>query len=154
MSVRERTAWIAVCCTLVVWGYYFIAFAADVFGRELNGNTVLIRFLACMAVSFVVMIGLAVATGTLSKRNVETPPDEMERMIEGHADRIGFRVLETLIPLALIGGLLLTGPIAASFPADPAGSTALIFANGVLFAMVLTELARESVHIVGFRLSA
>ena len=75
-------------------------------------------------------------------------------MIEGHADRIGFRFLETVIPVALIAGLIAAGRIGEAFPADPAGSTALIFANGVLFVIVLTELVREAVHIIGFRMTA
>lgn len=154
MSVRERTAWIAVSCTLVIWGYYFVAFALDVATARLDGGQILTRFIICMVVSFVVMIGLALLTGTVSKKNFDAPPDEMERLIEGHADRIGFRVLETLVPIALIAGLLLAGHIGVAFPADPAGSTALIFANGVLFVIVLTELVREAVHIIGFRMTA
>lgn len=154
MSVRERTAWIAVICTIVVWGYYFAAFLIDVLSRELDGSAVLTRFLVCMGLSLAGMIGLAIATGNFTSKNIDAAPDEMERTIEGRADRIGFRFLEAAIPLALIGGLLLTSRIAAAFPADPAGSTALIFANGVLFVIVLTELVRETVHIIGFRLNA
>jgi uncharacterized protein involved in response to NO len=154
MSPRERTAWIAVACTIVVWGYYFAAFWMDVAARQLDGQQILIRFVACMVVSLVVMIGLNVATGVMTRRNIETPPDEMERQIEGRADRIGFRVLEALVPLALIAGLLSAGRIAEAFPADPGGSTALIFANGVLAVIVFTELVRELTHIVGFRSAA
>lgn len=154
MSVRERQAWIAISCTLVIWGYYFSAFGLDVASARLHGSDILFRFIACMVVSVVVMCGLAIVTGIVSKTNFDAPPDEMARMIEAHADRIGFRVLETIIPLGLIGALLSTGNIAAAFPADPAGSTGMIFANAVLFLIVVTELVRESVHIIGFRMSA
>ncbi|MEO8685943.1 MAG: hypothetical protein ABI414_14015 [Devosia sp.] len=154
MAHRERTAWIAVVCTIVIWSYYFGAFWLDVAARHLDGGQILTRFIVCMVIMAVVMIGLNVATGVMTRKNMEAPPDEMERQIEGRADRIGFRVLEWLVPVPLIVGLLNTGTIAASFPADPAGSTALIFANGTLMAIVLTELAREFVHIVSFRLAA
>lgn len=154
MSVRERTAWIAIGATLVVWGYYFVSFGVDVVTRELDGSALLVRFLICIAVAFVVMIGLAAITGTFSRKNIDAPPDELERMIEGHADRIGFRFLETVIPIVLIGGLLANGWIAESFPSDPAGSTAVILTNVVLLVIVLTELVREAVHIIGFRMTA
>ncbi len=155
MSIRERTAWIAVSCTLVVWGYYFVAFGIDVATARLDGGELLTRFIACMVISFVVMAGLAVLMGIVTRKSsFDAPPDELERMIEGHADRIGFRFLETVIPIALIAGLLSAGRIGEAFPADPAGSTALIFANGILFVIVLTELVRESVHIIGFRMTA
>ncbi|MBI4920375.1 MAG: hypothetical protein HY834_01380 [Devosia nanyangense] len=154
MSPRERTAWIAVVCTIVIWSHYFGTFWLDVAARHLNGGQILTRFIVCMVIMAVVMIGLNLATGVMTRKNMQAPPDEMERQIEGRADRIGFRVLEWLIPVALIAGLLNTGAIAAAFPADPAGSTALIFTNGILMVIVLTELVRELVHIVSFRMAA
>jgi hypothetical protein len=154
MSPRERTAWIAVVCTIVICSYYIGAFWLDVAARRLEGGQILTRFIVCMVIMAVVMIGLNVATGVMTLKNIEALPDEMERQIEGRADRIGFRVLEWLIPVALIVGLLNTGAIAAAFAADPAGSTALVFANGILMVIVLTELVRELVHIVSFRMAA
>lgn len=154
MSFREKNAWIAVLTTLAVWIYYFSAFWIDVFGRQLDGNQVLTRFLICMGISLVVMIGLNIATGVMTPKNIDTPPDELERQIEARADRIGFKLLEALVPLGLIGGLLATDTIRTAFPADPAGSVALIFANGILMAFVFTEVVRETVHIVSFRMTA
>jgi len=154
MSIRERTAWIAIGCTLVIWSYYFIAFGVDVAIRQLDGTQILIRFIACMVLSAAAMMGLAVLTGIVGKTDFDAPPDEMERQIEGRADHLGFRFLETVIPIALIGGLLSVQWIADAFPADPAGATALIFANGILLVLVLTELVREAVHIVWFRMTA
>lgn len=154
MSFREKNAWIAVLTTLAVWIYYFSAFWIDVFGRQLDGNQVLTRFLICMGISLVVMIGLNIATGVMTPKNIDTPPDELERQIEARADRIGFKLLEALVPLGLIGGLLATDTIRSAFPADPAGSLALIFANGILMAFVFTEVVRETVHIVSFRMTA
>ncbi|WP_332700464.1 hypothetical protein [Devosia sp.] len=154
MSFREKTAWIAVLTTLVVWSVYFAWFWADVAGQQLDGGTVLTRFLICMGISLVVMVGLNVATGVMTAKNIETPPDELERQIEARADRIGFKLLELLVPVGLIGGLLATDMIRSAFPADPAGSVALIFANGILMAFVLTEVVREAVHIASFRMTA
>ena len=154
MSLRERLAWIAVGCTVVIWGYYFTVFWLDVASLRLDGSQVLTRFLVCMGVSLAVMIGLSLVTGVMSRKNMEAEPDELERQIEGRADRIGFRFLEWLIPAALIPCLLLTGRIAEAFPADAAGATGVIFANSVLLVLVVTELIRETVHIVSFRMTA
>ncbi|MEO7223327.1 MAG: hypothetical protein ABIY37_12715, partial [Devosia sp.] len=108
MSPRERTAWIAVVSTIVIWSYYFGAFWLDVTAHSLDGGQILTRFIVCMVITLVVMIGLNVATGVMTKKNLDAVPDEMERQIEGRADRIGFRVLEWLIPVVLIVGLLNT----------------------------------------------
>jgi hypothetical protein len=154
MSPRERNAWISTLSTLVIWTYYFVAFWLDVVSGQLDGSQVLWRFVACMVVTAVVMIGLNIAAGVMTKKEIERRPDEMERQIEGRADRIAFRVLEALIPAALIPGLLLTDAIKTAFPADPASATALIFANGFLLIVVLTEMVRELVTIVSFRMTA
>jgi hypothetical protein len=154
MSPRERTAWFSTSATMVIWGYYFTTFWLDVAATSLDGQQILWRFVACMVVYAVVVIGLNVATGVMTRENTERPPDEMERQFEGRADRVGFRVLELLIPVALIPGLLLTNAIAGAFPADPAGATALIFTNGVLLVIVVTEMVRELVTIVSFRMTA
>ena len=154
MSPRERTAWISTGATLVIWGYYFTAFWLDVAATSLDGQQVLWRFIGCMVVYAIVVIGINIATGVMTRENLDRPPDEMERHIEGSADRIGFRALEFLIPVALIPGLLLTPTIAGAFPAEPAGATALIFANGVLLVIVVTEIVRELVTIVSFRMTA
>jgi hypothetical protein len=154
MSLRERLAWIATLTTLVIWGYYFTTFWLDVSAARLDGGQLLNRFLVCMGVSLAVMIGLSLATGVMSRKNIEADPDELERQIEGRADRIGFRFLEWLVAPALIVCLLQTNRIAEAFPADPAGATATIFANAILMVMVVTELIRETVHIVSFRMTA
>jgi hypothetical protein len=154
MSFREKSAWIAVGTTLIVWTVYFGWFWMDVAGGQLNGQVLLWRFIVCMGISLVVMIGLNLATGVMRKDNIDRPADELERQIEGRADRIGFRLLEVLVPVGLIGGLLMTDTIKSAFPADPAGSVALIFANGVLMAFVITELVREVTHIISFRMTA
>jgi hypothetical protein len=135
-------------------GYYFAAFWFDVAAARLDGGPLLTRFLICMGVSLAVMIGLSLATGVMSRKNIEAEPDELERQIEGRADRIGFRVLEWAVGPTVIVCLLQTSRIAEAFPADPAGSTATIFANAILMVMVLTELIRETVHIVSFRMTA
>lgn len=154
MSFREKRAWIAVLTTLVVWSYYFGVFWSDVFGGQLVGSPVLTRFLICMDISLVVMIGLNIATGVMTAKNIDTPPDELERQIEAKADRIGFSLLELLVPAVLIGGLLATDTIRSAFPVDPAGNLAVIFANAMLMAFVATEVLREVIHIVSFRMTA
>ncbi|MCZ4344670.1 hypothetical protein [Devosia neptuniae] len=154
MSLREKNAWIAVGITLAVWSYYFGAFWIEAFAGIVDGAEVLVRFLVCMGISLVVMIGLNVFAGVMSKKNLDAAPDEMELHIEARADRFGFRLLELLVPVGLIGGLLATDTIKAAYPADPGGAVALIFANGVLMAFVITELVRETTHIIAFRMSA
>lgn len=139
--------------TLVVWGYYFGLFWAEVAASHIDGN-LMTRFLICMGVSLVLMVALNLAGGVMTRKNIDAPPDELERQIEARADRVGFRLLELLVPIGLVGGLLATDRIKAGFPDDPAGAVAIILANGVLMAFVLTEVVREAVQIFAFRKTA
>lgn len=154
MSFRERQAWVAVLTTLVVWGWYFGVFWSEVAARHIDGGQLLTRFLICLGISLALMIALNLAGGVMTRKNIDAPPDELERQIEASADRFGFHLLELLVPIGLIGGLIATDLIRRSFPDDPAGAVAIIFANGVLMAFVATEIVREAVQIASFRRTA
>ena len=76
MSFRERQAWIAVVVTLVVWGYYFGLFWAEVAASHIDGN-LMTRFLICMGVSLALMVALNLAGGVMTRKNIDAPPDEL-----------------------------------------------------------------------------
>ena len=153
MAFREKSAWVAAGITLLVWGYYFGLFWIEVTGGHIDGG-LLTRFLVCMGITLVLMIGLNLASGVMTRKNMDTPPDELERQSEANADRFGFHLLELLVPIGLIGGLLATDTIRTSFPGDPAGAVATIFANGVLMTFIITEFVRAVVQIVSYRMTA
>jgi len=154
MSVREKTSWIAVVTTLVVWIFYFHAFWSDALAGLIDGEGTRNLFIICMVITVVIMLGLNIIVALAARQAMDAPPDELERQIEARADKIGFVLLELLVPVVLIGGLLNIDPIRATFPDDPAGSTAILFANGFLMTMVVVELVRESVKIAMFRMTA
>jgi|SRR5215217_6655426 len=154
MSVQEKTSWIAVLTTLVIWSYYFSAFWGDALAGRIDGEGIRNLFIICMVISVVVMLGLTIVVTVSARQNMDAPPDELERQIEARADSIGFKLLELLAPIVLIGGLLNVDAIRSAFPADPAGSTAILFVNGFLMTMVVVELVREGTKIVLFRMTA
>lgn len=154
MSLREKTSWIAVLTTLVVWSYYFVAFWTGALAGRIDGDALRQLFIICLVITIAVMLGLTVAMSVAARRAMDAPPDELERQIEARADRIGFKVLELLSPIAMIGGLLSLDAIRAGFPQDPAGSAAIIFVNGFLMVLVVVELVREGIKIALFRMTA
>lgn len=154
MSMREKTSWIAVLTTLVIWSYYFGVFWSSALNGQIDGEAVRNLFITCMGISVAIMLGLTIAAAVVARQSMDAPPDERERQIEGRADSIGFKLLELLVPIVLIGGLLNLDAIRSAFPDDPVGSTAILFANGFLMTMVITELVRETIKVVLFRMSA
>ena len=154
MSMREKTSWIAVLTTLVIWTYYFNAFWRDALAGRIDGEGIRNLFIICMVISVIIMLGLNIAAAVTARQSMDAPPDELERQIEARADSIGFKLLELLMPVVLIGGLLNLDAIRTAFPDDPAGSTAIIFVNGFLMTMVVVELVREGTKIIMFRMTA
>ena len=63
------------------------------------------------------------------------------------AERFGRLGLDRLLQPAI-------GYAREGFPSDPAGATAIILANAILFVAVLSQLVREAIHIVSYRMMA
>ena len=154
VSMREKTSWIAVGTTLVVWTYYFAVLWGDALAGRIDGEALRNLFLVCMGISLAVMLGLNIAMAVASRQSMDAPPDELERQIEGKADRIGFKVLELAVPIVLVAALLNVEAMSKAMPGDAAGSVAVVMANGVLMVMVVVELVREALKIALFRMTA
>lgn len=151
MSFREKTAWIAVITTLVVWGYYFSEVWRGFGARVLDGQALWMLFLICMGITVVVMLGLNLLASRRRLKDFGAPPDELEKQMESSAAR----VTKPLFELAVLGisasALLWGRDLAAGFPADPVGSFAIVMANALLLAAVATNVLAEIIIIVRFR---
>lgn len=152
--MREKTSWIAVGTTLVIWTYYFVVLWGNALAGQIEGEALRNLFLVCMGISLVVMLGLNIAMTVASRQSMDAPPDELERQIEGKADRIGFKLLELAVPILLIAALLNVEAMSKAMPGDAAGSVAVVMANGVLMVMVVVELVRECIKIALFQMTA
>lgn len=151
MSFREKTAWIAVVTTLVVWGYYFFTVWSGVEARALDGQGLWTLFLVCMGITVVLMIGLNLIATRRRMSDFGRPPDELERQMEAGAARVSKTLFEWIV-LGIAAGCVVWGrDIAAAFPIDPVGSFAIIVANALLLAGVSTNLLSEIIVIVRFR---
>lgn len=150
MSFREKNAWIATITTLVVWGYYFVEVWRAWEARSVDG--LLTRFLICMGITAILLIGLNLWAARKRLRDFGAPPDELERRI-GHSATFAAYQIRGWLLLALAGTCpWLAGVIAPAFPADPAGATAIFIANAILLGLVATEVLVELIHIVRFRM--
>ena len=151
MSFREKTAWIAVGTTLVVWGYYFSEVWRGVDARVLDGQGLWTLFLVCMGISVVLMLGLNLLASRRRLKDFGASPDELEKQMESGAARITTPLFEWAV-LGISASALLWGrDFAADFPADPVGNFAIVMANALLFAGVATNVLAEIIIIIRFR---
>ncbi len=151
MSFREKNAWIAVVTTLMVWGFYFFEVWRGVDARVLDGQALWTLFLICMGITVVLMFGLNLLATRRRLKDFGSTPDELEKQMESGAARVTKPLFEWAV-LGISAAALLWGrDFAAGFPADPVGSFAIVIANALLFAAVVTNVLAEIIVIVRFR---
>lgn len=127
MSFREKSAWISLFASVVIYGSYFASGGVSSFGA-LVGATVLF---------VLVMIVLTVLAAVMSPRDASQPADEREKLIALKSARVALIVI-TIGAIAAIGAMFY-------------GADRVLVANGLFFAMVLGEIAKDSAQIVYFR---
>ncbi len=138
MPFRERSAWISLIVTPVVWGLYFWELWPDLRDGSLEPGAVGL-FVSTVIILLIVQIVLAIVLAIVSGKAADAPMDERERLIDLKAARIGYYLLGGL--LFLVSALWMTG-------ASP-----LVMANGILAAMVLAETLRAGRIVAGYRWS-
>lgn len=151
MSFREKTAWIAVVTTLVVWGYYFSEVWRGVGARALDGQVLWTLFLVCMGISVVLLLGLNLLASRRRLKDFGASPDELEKQMESGAARMTKPLFEWAVLGISASGLLWGRDFAAGFPTDPVGSFAIVMANALLLAAVATNVLAEIIIIIRFR---
>ena len=152
MSFRERTAWIAVGTTLVVWTVYFLSVWNGAMAGALDGPGLWHLFLWCMGITVVLMLGLNLISARRRLRDFGAAPDELERQVEGLANRITKPLFEWSVLVIAAAALVWGRDVAAGFPDDPLGSVLILVANGLLLAGVSSNWLAEL--IIALRLRA
>ncbi|WP_338608056.1 hypothetical protein V6617_16740 [Pelagibacterium nitratireducens] len=152
MSFREKNAWIAVVTTLVIWTVYFWQVGNAALSGTLDGDAIFWLFVWCLGISIAIMLPVNIAAAILARQNMDAPPDEREREIDARANRIGLILLEWLMVAVILSSGLIAGFAREVYAADPAGATAIILINLMLFALAFSALTREIIQIVHFRM--
>ncbi|NBU29453.1 MAG: hypothetical protein EBS42_14950 [Caulobacteraceae bacterium] len=150
MSYREKSAWVLLVSSLVIWGGYFVA----LFRGLLTGQAGLMGFaglfVGCVILMVVVQVILAILIALQSPSEAEAAPDEREKRIDDQAGRRAYWALSSLtltlvlcLPVALLfWPALLMGP----------GPQGLILMASVFFlAITMAEIVRSASLVLGFR---
>ncbi|MDB5456962.1 MAG: hypothetical protein JWP92_2547 [Caulobacter sp.] len=134
MPYRERSAWISLSTTLVVYGAYFTIFARSALaGRPIGLGG---AFTLCVIVLVALQIGLHIAAAILAPGEPRLAEDERERLITLRAATGAFYVFQVAVMAAVV----------TVYFADK-----IVMANAVLGALAVSELARHGGVILGYR---
>lgn len=152
MSFREKSAWIAVLCSLAIWSVYFSTVVTTALAGTLDGDRLFWLFVWCLVIAVALMLPLNLVAARLGRQEMDAAPDERERQIDARANRIGLAVLEGLA----VGLVLSSGRISdfarQAYAEDPAGAATLMLVNGLLFVLAFSAVLREVIQIVHFRM--
>lgn len=138
MSFREKSAWISLFVTLVVWGGYLLH--VFVWPGDGAGRLAMPLLIGAIVVTVVFQTVLHIAIAAHAPRDAQSPADERDRLIAlKAAQAAGF---------ALAAGVFL---VAGSIHV---GARPGEMANGILAALALAELIRCAAVIAAYRRGA
>ena len=152
MAFREKTAWISIFVTVLIWGSYFGDLMPNLLSARPDLGGMVGEFISSVMLAVFLQIVLLIFISILSPKDADAPADERERLIEFRSATIAYNVLSVLLVVAVLGA-----PALALFHAHKAGavpnlSNAVVpMANGVLLALVLAEIAKYVAQLVQFR---
>lgn len=138
MPFREKTAWISVISTIVIWGGFF-GFMALTRGRH-PGPTYMVGFFAAIVLQAILVTVAAIVTAILAPKDASASRDERDHTISRRAYAIAYPVLLTLV-LCVAGGVHL-------------GIGAVGMAYGIMGAIVIAEIVHYAAQIVGYRMAS
>jgi hypothetical protein len=155
MPFREKSAWISIFVTVLIWGSYFGDMMPNLLSSRPNLDGMLGAFFGSVALAVFLQIVLTIVIAILSPKEANAPADERERLIELRAANIAYNVLTITLVLAVLGAPAVALYHAVKAGIEPSlGSAVLPMANGVLLAIVLAEVAKYVAQLVQFRRQA
>jgi hypothetical protein len=154
VSFREKLAWLSFIANALVFGAYFLTVAGRFLDGTLHGAELIGLFVAAAALLTIIHVSAAIMLALSSLRGANARADDREQLIELKSGRIGGYVLAVGVMIVALGAPLI-GYLTAAMPAtDPSFAAAMLMANGILFALVMGELADALSQIVRYRMDA
>ena len=135
MSYREKSAWIFLISTLLVSAFFFLHVPWTL--RPVSSPELAHGLLICVLAWLVIQVLAHLVVARLAAEDAKAPKDERDRLIELKAIRIA-RVVY------IVGSLLAVSMLHI-------GATGPAIGFGVLFALVIGELANHAARIVYHR---
>jgi uncharacterized membrane protein len=154
MAFREKTAWISVATTILIWGYYCTQAMPPLLAGTADAGDFVGLLIGCTILSVIFQVVLTVIIAVMAPRDAEARADERERLFELRAGRIAYLIFSPLAATVAISSPFVIAASPHLFPTDPLGSAVLLMANGILFSLFFAELVRAGVQIAQYRRAA
>ncbi len=150
MSYREKSAWVSLVSTLLIWGGYFVALFRGLLSGQAGLMSFAGLFVGCIFLVVVVQVVLAILIALQSPSEAEAAPDERERRIDDQAGRRAYWVLSSLT-LTLVLCLPVALLLWPAFRQGPGPQGLMLAASGVFLAITLAEVVRSASQVLDYR---
>lgn len=151
MSMREKVAWISVVASTIIFGWYFWSVWADFAAKGLDGDDLFWRFIKTLVAAVVIQLAASIYAAWHARQDFDPPKDELDLAIDHRANRIGLVCLELAIVGVVFASRWVSDVARADYPADPAGGTAVMLVNLLLFVVASCAVLREIIIIIQYR---
>lgn len=139
MAFREKSAWITLMTTVLVYSGYF-AVAGHRLGPDAPAMRLVGPLVASILIIVVLQVVMSAAAAIAAPGEAGAPLDERERLIGLRAASAGFHTLQVGAFLALTTLFW--------------GADAKLIANGVFLAIVVAEVVRSGWTVTAYRRGA
>ncbi|WP_397576081.1 hypothetical protein [Sphingorhabdus sp.] len=137
MSFREKLYWARLFVIVLCWGYYFVSLGLAAQGAALDVPAYQGLFFKIAMLSVFLFLGVTATLAAYDRKSARQNEDERDRAIEQHSARISYYVL--IVGCFLVLSLLFSG------------FDGFMTFNVLLAVVVIAELIRASLNLVGYR---
>ncbi len=146
MSFREKSAWLCLITTIVVFVPYFTYVMRLLNRAELTAAALVMPFIAAVFFQTVFLIGASIA---ISIRSKEEKRDERDVMIELKAFKYAYYVFACFIFMGV--GLVFLFDVVAAPTLHGQKLISAFLSQVVLFCFVAAEIAHYLIQVVSYR---
>ncbi len=140
LSFREKSAWISLVSTVLLFGYYYGVALPTLLRRTDDHTSIFSHLVGVVILLIIIQVVLHIAVAVSNLKDAQEGADERDRLIQLKATRVSYTVL-------VLGAW---GTILIMFKA----SSPLILGHLILFFFVLAELAGYTTRLIQYRRGA
>ncbi|QNL19382.1 hypothetical protein HXX25_08680 [Hyphobacterium sp. CCMP332] len=136
MSFREKSTWVLLAATVIVYGWYFATTLGEALGAETPPVVDNVRLFGAVVVMVVLSIVAHIVIAILSPKDADAA-DERDRLIELRGDQRG--------------GFLMTVALFSTMGLAMTGASVFWIAHGALAGLVVSELVKAVSKLIDYR---
>jgi hypothetical protein len=137
LSYQEKSIWVSLVSTLIVFGYYFLN-AMKIFNNSKIENLAITGlFIGTVIILIIIQIVFQSIIAIINRKEAQKGEDERDNLIELKATRISYFIIVLGVWVTALSFLIL--------------SSTIIMANTIMFFFILAEIVGYIIQLIYYR---